>query len=118
MLTSIFFFFINDFCVNELYKWRLFWFFFGKADIPLKVVLSHVDELDLCVFGDLTKTFVSRHVKNKVELAKMKFRVQDSQVLPIASYVQGVTQNIAQDILALQAVESILNEALSYINNQ
>lgn len=92
--------------------------FLFSPDVPVRLVLSHVDELDLCVFGDLTKTFVSRHVKNKVESAKKMFRVQDSQVLPIASYVHGVTQNIAQDILALQAVESILNEALSYINNQ
>lgn len=89
-----------------------------QKNIPVRLVLSHVDKLDLCVFGDLTKIFVSKHVKDKVQLAKRIFMLQDSQILPIANYVEGITQNIAQDILGLQALENILNEALSYINNQ
>lgn len=92
--------------------------FLLENNIPVRLVLSHVDKLDLCVFGDLTKIFLSKHVQDKVHVAQRKFMLQDNQILPIASYVKGITQNIAQDILALQALENILNEALSYINNQ
>lgn len=81
------------------------------------MILSHVDKLDMCVYGDLTKLFVSRHVQRKVELAKGIFSLQDIQVLPVANYVKGITQNIAQDILALQAIENILNETISYLEN-
>lgn len=82
------------------------------------MILSHVDMLDMCVYGDLTKLFVSRHVHQKVELAKRIFGLQDIQVLPVANYVNGITQNIPQDILALQAIENVLNEAISYVENE
>lgn len=77
-----------------------------------------MDALDLCVFGDLTKIFLSRHVQQKVQLAKEIFMLNDSHILPIASYVTGTTQNIAQDILALQAIENIISEAIIYIQNK
>lgn len=82
------------------------------------MILSHIDKLDMCVYGDLTKLFVSRHVYQKVELAKQIFGLQDIQVLPVANYVHGITQNIPQDILALQAIENILNETISYVENE
>lgn len=91
-------------------------YLFSK-NIPSRMILSHVDKLDMCVYGDLTKLFVSRHVQRKVELAKGIFSLQDIQVLPVANYVKGITQNIAQDILALQAIENILNETISYLGN-
>lgn len=71
----------------------------------------------MCVSDDLTKIFVSGHVNEKVQLAKKIFGLQDNQILPIASYVKGTTQNIAHDVLALAAIENILNEALCYIKN-
>lgn len=89
-----------------------------RKNIPSRMILSHVDKLDMCVYGDLTKLFVSRHVQTKVELAKEIFSLQDIQVLPVANYVKGTTQNIAQDILALQAIENILNETISYVGNR
>lgn len=55
---------------------------------------------------------------DKVRLAKDKFGFQESQILPIASYVNETRQNIIKDVLALQAVENILNEALEYVKNQ
>lgn len=91
-------------------------YLFGK-NIPSRMILSHVDKLDMCVYGDLTKLFASRHVQRKVQLAKNIFSLQDIQVLPVANYVKGITQNIAQDILALQAIENILNETISYVGN-
>lgn len=55
---------------------------------------------------------------DKIRLAKDKFELQESKILPIASYVQETRQNITKDVLALQAVENILNEALGYVKNQ
>lgn len=76
-----------------------------------------MDKLDKCVSGDLTKIFVSGHVNEKVQLAKKIFGLHDNQILPIANYVTETTQNIAHDVLALAAIENILNEALCYIKN-
>lgn len=91
---------------------------FFIIDIPLRLILTRMDKLDLCAAGDLSKIFVSRHAEKKVNVAKTKFGLRDQHVLPIANYVNGVRQNTNQDILTLSAVENILNEALSYITNQ
>lgn len=61
--------------------------------------------------------YISKHMDDKVRLAKHEFGLQDSHILPIANYVQGTRQNITQDVLALQAIENILDEALVYIKN-
>lgn len=84
------------------------------VDIPLRLILTKVDQLDLYIPGDLSGIFKSKQMADKVRLAKDKFGLQESQILPIASYVQ----NITKDVLALQAVENILNEALGYVKNQ
>lgn len=62
--------------------------------------------------------FKSKQMADKVRLAKEKFGLQESQILPIASYVQETRQNITKDVLALQAVENILSETLEYVKNQ
>lgn len=82
------------------------------------MILTRIDKLDLCAADDVSSIFVSRHAERKVNIAKAIFRLHDSQILPIANYVKGTTQNVNQDILTLQAVENILNEAVSYIENQ
>lgn len=82
------------------------------------MILTRIDKLDLCAADDVRSIFVSRHAERKVNIAKAIFRLHDSQILPIANYVKGTTQNVNQDILTLQAVENILNEAVSYIENQ
>lgn len=92
--------------------------YLNSRNIPLRLVLTRMDKLDLCAAGDLSKIFVSRHAEIKVNLAKEKFCLKDNHVLPIANYVSGTRQNINQDILTLQAVENILNEVMSYIANQ
>lgn len=88
------------------------------VDIPLRLILTKVDQLDLCTPGDLSGIFKSKQMADKVRLAKEKFGLQESQILPIASYVQETRQNITKDVLALQAVENILSEALEYVKNQ
>lgn len=95
----------NNYCLNIV-------------DIPLRLILTRIDNLDLCVSNDLSSLFVSMHARKKVDTAKDIFQLHDSQILPIANYVKGTTKNVNQDILTLQAVENILNEAVSYIENQ
>lgn len=71
-----------------------------------------MDQFDLCISGDLSGIFKSKQMADKVRLAKDKSGLQESQIVPIASYVNENRQNIINDGLALQAVENILNEAL------
>lgn len=85
-------------------------------NIPIRVVLTRVDKL--CRAGELNGIFKNEKVKNKVEEAKKIFRSHDCQVLPVANYVSGTTQNITQDVLALLAINNIVQEALLYIGNE
>ena len=74
-----------------------------------------MDQLELYELRSVRSIFLSRDAKIKVERAKRKFDVQDNQILPVANYVSGTTQDVNRDVLALQAAKSILQEALSFI---
>lgn len=74
-----------------------------------------MDQLELYELRSVRSIFFSRDAKIKVERAKRKFDVQDNQILPVANYVSGTTQDVNRDVLALQAAKSILQEALSFI---
>lgn len=90
-----------------------------KNEIPLRVILTKVDQLNLCGFhGDLSGIFRSRQMKLKADLAERNFGIQHCQVLPIANYVSGMEQNITQDVLALLTIDNILQEAIAYIKNE
>lgn len=91
---------------------------YGFVDIPLRLILTKVDTLDLCGSGKVKGVFKSRHVDIKVKLAKEKFGLQDCQILPIANYVNGIERNITQDVLSLLTLENILVEAIAYIKNE
>lgn len=85
----------------------------------MRLILTKVDQLNLCGNdGDLSGIFQSRQVKLKVETATKNFSLQDCQILPIANYVTGMEQNTTQDVLALLTIDNILQEALSYIENE
>lgn len=87
--------------------------------IPLRVVLTKVDQLNLCGFhGDLSGIFRSRQMNLKVEAAIKQFGKQKNQILPIANYVNDMQQNIVQDVLALLTIDNILEDAISYIQNE
>lgn len=98
--------------------------YFGKlsclhfVDIPLRLILTKVDLLELCGNGDLSGIFRSKHVEQKVNIAKEEFDLQDCQILPIANYVTGTEKQLYQDILALLTMDNILEEALTYIKNE
>lgn len=81
------------------------------------MIFTKVDKLELCGSGDVSEIFRSRHANQKVNIAKRTFGLQDNQILPIASYVQGTTQKLPQDVLALLAIDNILEEALAYIKH-
>lgn len=87
------------------------------VDIPLQLILTKMDKLDLCGLGDCSGIFQSRHASKNVQLAKTIFGVRDSQIQPIANYVDETRRNIIKDMLALQAILNILLEAVSYIEN-
>lgn len=66
----------------------------------------------------LNGIFHSRKAESKLEKAKEIFEVQDCQILPIANYVNEFKQNDTQDVLALLAMNNIIQEALTYIKNE
>lgn len=72
----------------------------------------------LCESGGLNGIFWKERASEKVEEAKRILGFQQSQIFPIANYVEGTTTNITQDKLALLALNSIVVEgALEYIKN-
>lgn len=77
-----------------------------------------MDELDLYELKAVRSIFVSRDAQRKVESAKIRFGLQDNQILPIANYVDGTDQDIYRDVLALHAVENILQGALTFLENK
>lgn len=77
-----------------------------------------MDRLELCGSGEVSGIFWSRHADIKVKLAKKAFGLQDNQILPIANYVGGTRQQLPQGVLALLAMDNILEEALAYIKNE
>lgn len=88
------------------------------SDIPTRLILTKIDKLDLCSSGDLSGIFISKHPLEKVKEAKTIFDFRDCQIHPIANYVEGTTQNIAQDVLTLLACIDILEEAVMHIKNK
>ncbi|XP_078339685.1 interferon-induced protein 44-like isoform X2 [Crassostrea virginica] len=89
--------------------------FLGQNNIPLRLILTSMDQLELYELGSLRSVFLSRDAKVKVERAKGKFGLQDNQILPVANYVSGINQDVNRDVLALQAAKNILQEANSFI---
>lgn len=80
-------------------------------------MLTKVDRLDLCGSGDLSGIFRSRHAEIKVNQAKQLFDFGGCQILPIANYTNESTQSNSKDVLALLALDNILQEAIAHINN-
>lgn len=86
-------------------------------DIPLQIILTKMDKLDLCGLSDCSGIFYSRHASKKMQLAKTIFGVKGNQIQPIANYVDETRRSNIKDILALQAILNILQEAVTYIEN-
>lgn len=85
------------------------------SDIPIRLILTKADKPEVCGVSGLSNIFWSTEAKNKVEDAKSLFALQDCQVYPIANYVSGTKQTVPKDVLALLAMNNIMQEALLYI---
>lgn len=84
-------------------------------NIPIRLILTKADKDSVCGVSGLSYIFWSTEAKNKVEDAKHSFGLLDCQVYPIANYVSGTKQTVTQDVLALLAMNNIIQEALLYI---
>lgn len=84
-------------------------------NIPIRMILTRADKPSVCGYSGLSYIFWSKEAKNKVENAKDLFALQDCQVHLIANYVSGTTRTVTQDVLALLAMDNIIQEALLYI---
>lgn len=85
------------------------------SDIPIRLILTKADTPSVCGVSGLSYIFWSTEAKKKVEDAKKSFALLDCQVYPIANYVSGTKQTVTHDVLALLAMNNIIQEALLYI---
>lgn len=83
------------------------------VDVPLRLVLTKVDKLLPDGPDKLDCIFHNRHVYDKVRKVKELFSLQDCHILPIANYVNSAHQNLNQDVLALLALDNILQETFA-----
>lgn len=82
------------------------------VDVLLRLVLTQVDKLHPGKPEQLSGIFHDRLVDDKVRKVKEIFSLQDCHILPIANYVNS-KQNLNQDVLALLALDNILQESLA-----
>lgn len=86
--------------------------------IPLRIILTEVDMLDLCKsHPDLKNIYWSSAVKSKVDAAGQKFCLRNAYILPVANYVDEIQPTITKDILALEALDNILQQAVFFIKD-
>lgn len=83
------------------------------VDVPLRLVLTRVDKLHPGGPDKLDGIFHDRLVYDKVKKVKELFSLQDCHILPIANYVDSAHQNLNQDVLALLALDNILQETFA-----
>ncbi|XP_078310080.1 interferon-induced protein 44-like [Crassostrea virginica] len=92
--------------------------FLEKHRIPLRIVLTAVDRLNLCKsHPQLKYIYWSKVVKEKVETAGYTFCLRNAYILPIANYVNETEPTITTDVLALEALDNILQQAVFFIKD-
>lgn len=85
----------------------------ADENVPLRLVLTKVDKLHPGDPEKLRGIFHNRLVHDKVRKVKEIFSLQDCHILPIVNYVNSKKQNLNQDVLALLALDNILQESLA-----
>lgn len=85
----------------------------ANENVPLRLVLTKVDKLHPGEPDQLSGIFHNRDLYDKVRKVKEIFSLQDCHILPIANYVNSDKQNLNQDVLALLALDNILQETLA-----
>ena len=89
-------------------------FFLG---IPLRIVLTSIDELEFCVNHPLEYIYWSKEAKLRAEAARDMFLLSNPQILAVANYTIERKPVITKDVLALEALDNILHQALSFIED-
>lgn len=85
----------------------------ANENVPLRLVLTKVDKLHPGASDKLSGIFHNRLIYDKVRKVKEIFSLQDCHILPIANYVNSDQPNLNQDVLALLALDNILQETLA-----
>lgn len=85
----------------------------ANENVPLRLVLTYVDKLHPGASDKLSGIFHNRLIYDKVRNVKEIFSLQDCHILPIANYVDSDQPNLNQDVLALLALDNILQETLA-----
>lgn len=76
-----------------------------------------MDEVRLCDRYPLENIYWSEQAKLIVEKAVEIFMLSNPQILPVANYTTEREPVITKDVLALEALNNILHQALSFIEN-
>ena len=76
-----------------------------------------MDELYLCARNPLENIYWSEQAKKKVDKARDLFSLSNPQMLPVANYTTERKPVITKDVLALEALDNILHQALSFIKD-
>lgn len=66
---------------------------------------------------DLKYVFWNKDAKSKAEAAGKELDLGNNCILPVANYTEQKEPTITQDVLALEALDNILEQALSFITD-
>lgn len=76
-----------------------------------------MDELEFCIKNPLDNIYLSKEAKQKADAARDTFLLSNPQILPVANYTEERRPVITKDVLALEALDNILHQALEFIED-
>ncbi|XP_073719063.1 interferon-induced protein 44-like [Misgurnus anguillicaudatus] len=79
--------------------------------IPQVIVMTKVDETCPLVRGDLRKIYISRRIKDKMEMCSDMLGVPMSFIFPVKNYHEEIDTDDNIDVLILKAVDQIVHVA-------
>ncbi|MBN3325870.1 IF44L protein, partial [Atractosteus spatula] len=86
-------------------------------DIPQVVLLTKVDKACPLVGNDLQKVYVSKYIKEQIEMASQILGIPVNCIVPVKNYSDKISPNDEIDVLALTALLQILRFANGYLQN-
>ncbi|XP_072562840.1 interferon-induced protein 44-like [Paramormyrops kingsleyae] len=87
------------------------------TDVPLMVLLTHVDEACPHVDKDLKNVYRSCYIKDLIERTSRCLGIPMLNVLPVKNYCHEIELNDTCDILLLSAMKQMLNFADNYFDD-
>ncbi|XP_067298254.1 interferon-induced protein 44-like isoform X2 [Pseudorasbora parva] len=79
--------------------------------IPQVIVMTKVDEACPLVKNDLKKVYLSKKIKEKMELCSLKLGVPMSNIFPVKNYSEEIDTDDNVDVLILKAFDQIVRFA-------